>query len=168
MTIRPATTQDAFAIAKVHVTSWRETYSGVVPDRVFEELTYQKSESMHKKLLERESKEKPYFVALNEQKEIVGFVRVGPRRTGPENYEAELHAIYVLEAEQGKGFGKQLFLQAKQTLQELNYKNFLLWVFADNHRSRKFYEAMGGIFLEESTFKIEGKSLLEVSYGWEL
>lgn len=32
--VRPAELDDANGIAEVHVTSWRETYSGLVPDRL--------------------------------------------------------------------------------------------------------------------------------------
>ena len=39
MNIRPATVEDAPALAQVHVTSWRETYRGLVPDAYLDSLS---------------------------------------------------------------------------------------------------------------------------------
>lgn len=40
MQIRKATLQDAEAIARVHVDSWKTTYKGIIPDNVLNNLSY--------------------------------------------------------------------------------------------------------------------------------
>ncbi len=37
--IRPATLEDATAIAAIHVQSWRETYAGIMPEEVIGRLS---------------------------------------------------------------------------------------------------------------------------------
>ena len=39
--IRVANVPDAAAIAKVHVDSWRTTYTGIVPDEYLAQLSYE-------------------------------------------------------------------------------------------------------------------------------
>jgi hypothetical protein len=43
----------------------------------------------------------------------------------------------------------------------------LLWVFKENHPSRRFYEAIGGNYLREKTIEIGNQTLIEVAYGWK-
>jgi hypothetical protein len=43
----------------------------------------------------------------------------------------------------------------------------LLWVLKDNLPARKFYEALGGIYLREKPIKIGSQRLIEVAYGWK-
>ena len=43
----------------------------------------------------------------------------------------------------------------------------LLWVFKDNHPARRFYESMGGEYVEQKTITIGGTDLMEVAYGWK-
>jgi len=44
MRIRAAQTDDAAAIAKVHVDTWRMTYRGIVPDDHLANLSYEQRE----------------------------------------------------------------------------------------------------------------------------
>ena len=43
MFLRPAVLSDANAIAEVHVRAWRETYRGIMPDKVLDELSAERS-----------------------------------------------------------------------------------------------------------------------------
>jgi len=42
--IRPATPEDARAIAEVHVASWRYAYRGLLPDDVLDRLSVEERE----------------------------------------------------------------------------------------------------------------------------
>ena len=44
LTVRPAIPEDAPAIARVHVASWRETYAGIVPDEFLASLKVERRE----------------------------------------------------------------------------------------------------------------------------
>lgn len=48
MIIRKATIKDASAIAHVHVTSWHETYAGIIPDSYLARLDVNQKQAMWK------------------------------------------------------------------------------------------------------------------------
>ena len=107
------------------------------------------------------------LVAETEEGEIVGFAYGAPEREGNSLYRGELFAIYVLEAYQRTRIGRRLFTAAGQRLQTAGLDSMLLWVLRDNHPARRFYELMGGEYVEEKTIKIGGTDLIEVAYGWK-
>ena len=43
----------------------------------------------------------------------------------------------------------------------------LLWVLEDNHPACRFYELMGGEYVEQKTITIGDTDLIEVAYGWK-
>ena len=51
MHIREANVPDAADIAKVHVDSWRTTYTGVVPDEYLAQLSYEQREQTWRDIL---------------------------------------------------------------------------------------------------------------------
>ncbi len=77
--IRPATAMDADAIAKVHVTAWRESYSGLVPDLVLDALSVSSRAERWRRILS-ETPRQPNFVAEQENT-LVGDVMA--RECGP-------------------------------------------------------------------------------------
>jgi ribosomal protein S18 acetylase RimI-like enzyme len=165
MLIRPASPEDAAAIARVHVESWHETYSELIPAEVLEAMTdYERRLQMWTRVLSNESHST--FVALDESEKIVGFVNGGrPNGEAPEGYDAELYTIYLLRCQHGKGLGRKLVAALAKDLQEKGFKALYLWVFPNNP-SRLFYERLGGIFLLDKTFEMAGEILSERAYGW--
>lgn len=168
MTIRPATTDDAAGIAKVHVDSWRTTYAGAMPDDFLAGLTYERRTENWRRVLGEWADTNFTYVAEVEG-EIVGFVSGGPLREADKipGYTGELYAIYLLESAQGKGLGRQLFEALVEDLIERGHESMLLWVLRDNPSGRGFYEKMGGEVVSEKTFELGGKELVEVRYGWK-
>ena len=43
----------------------------------------------------------------------------------------------------------------------------VVWVLAENRPARRFYEALGGEYIQEGQFTIGGVALPEVAYGWK-
>lgn len=165
--IRQARIEDAQAIAKVHVDSWRTTYAGIVPDDYLANLSYQQRTTRWEEHLRGAGNGIIVYIAENEQPEIVGFVSGGPDREHNPPYEAELYAIYILQPYQGKGIGRRLVRVFAERLLQASMRSMLLWVFAQNHPSRRFYESLGGKYLKNAQFEIGGVALEEVAYGWE-
>lgn len=165
MTIRPARPDDAPAIARVHVDSWRETYAGIVPDEVLASLSYQRREGMWRSGLENPDWKGVMFVAEAPEREIVGFVVGGPPQEPDEEFACELWAIYLLRAYQGQGIGRQLFRRFVEEMVGRGNTSMLLWVLAENPTVR-FYERMGGTKVREKEIEIGGKTLVEWAYGW--
>lgn len=154
---------DAKGIAKVHVNSWRTTYTGIVPDDYLDQLSYQGWQQLWSDIL---SKGK-VFVAENDKGEIVGFSSGGIERSGKyEDFDGELYAIYLLKEYQGQGIGTQLFKAVVDDLKKDQYRSMTVLVVEEND-SRFFYEALGGKKIDRIEIEIGGKKLYELVYGWK-
>ena len=167
MNIRKATIADAAALARVHVDTWRTTYSGIVPDAHLASLSYEKRTARWAEQIQATLAGKfAIFVAEDENGQIAGFVDGGPNRDDDPIYKGELYAIYILQAYQGRGIGKQLVPPLAKSLLAMGLDTMLLWVLTDNTPARRFYESLGGHYVRTHYFEIGGVSLEEVSYGW--
>ena len=161
--VRPATLNDASSIARVHVSSWRSTYSGLLPDEFLASLSdagY--AERWNRVIAQATSK---VYVA-EDAGDVVGFASAGRERAGEEGFEGELYAIYVLDASQRRGFGHELVRAAVGGLRELGLADMIIWVLRDNQPARAFYERLGGLYVRTQPITIGPATLEEVSYGW--
>jgi ribosomal protein S18 acetylase RimI-like enzyme len=162
VTIRPATIGDAAGIAAVHVRSWRETYPGLIPQDVLDNLSV---EQRTKDWQEWLSKQQQMFVA-HKSEQIVGFVAGGKSRKPDFSYRSELYGLYLLQETQGSGVGRSLFETLGKAFQDQNTPDFYLWVIEGNTQSRQFYERMGGQAFSEKIEEERGYTLKEIAYGW--
>lgn len=162
--IRLAQTGDAAGIAKVHVQSWQETYRGIMPDDLLDNLSVERRQRWWETVIAEQLDTSPLFVALIDD-EIVAFASGGKAREAFENYDCELYAIYALKSAQGQGIGRALMEQIAQSLHNLGYKAMRLWV-AKGNPTEKFYAHMGGKPLTEKTETIGETEIIETAYGW--
>ncbi len=161
--IRPATPQDAAAIAHVHVQSWRSTYAGIVPAPFLAELTEAERARQWSEWLQLDL---PVYVAqATTRPQIVGFVSGGPIREPLPGFDTELFAIYLLGPAQRQGIGTALLHTLAQTLTERSFTSMVAWVLASN-ASRHFYERTGAHLVRSRTIEIGGASLPVEAYGW--
>jgi L-amino acid N-acyltransferase YncA len=163
--IRKATVDDAAAIARVHVDSWRTTYKGIVQNDFLEGMSYTNSENRWRNRLDKNPAQYAMFVAEDESGHVIGFADGGPERVGDNVYDGELYAIYLLQDCQRKGAGKLLFRQVVAHLVVNNFHGMLIWVLSDNPH-RHFYEALGGKLVRETHIEIGGQQFQESAYGW--
>ncbi len=163
--IRQANVPDAASIAKVHVDSWRTTYTGVLPDDFLAQLSYEQREQTWRDILSTQGATEFVFIAEAEASNIMGFASGGPERSGNTVYLGELYAIYLLEAYQRKGIGGQLAQAIAKRLVQEGLHSMLVWVLANNP-SQDFYSALGGQRVYEQDITIGGARLVEVAYGW--
>ena len=140
--IREAQVNDAAAIAKVHVDSWRTTYAGIVPDDFLTKLSYGQRERNWRNILSTPDSTEFVYVAEDAEGSVIGFASGGPERSGDADYKGELYAIYLLDKYQHKGIGRQLTVAAARRLLQQGFRSMLVWVLAENP-SRAFYEALG-------------------------
>ena len=166
MTIREATADDAAAIARVHVDSWRSTYEGIVPADYLENLSYDDHEGFWQALLARYGETNFVYVAENARGEVVGFASGGPERDGGEDYDAEVYTLYVLDDHQRKGFGKQLTHAVTSRLKAGGFKSVVLWVLEDNPACG-FYESLGGKRVKQEDANIGGADLSGIAFAWD-
>ncbi|ADV66115.1 GNAT family N-acetyltransferase [Deinococcus maricopensis] len=164
--LRPATPEDAPAIAHVHVTSWRETYAGLMPGEFLERLTNDAARAgrtrMWTDLLN--AGQDVIFVAVDAAGEVVAFASGGAARDLP-GVSGELQTLYSVRAAQGHGLGRALTRAVADALHERGHTNLGLWVLASNP-TRGFYAHLGG---QEAGHKVEavpGGELHEVALVW--
>lgn len=164
--VRPAQPEDAFSLAEVHVSSWRSTYPGLVPDDVLASLSVEKRAQRWQEHLN--DPHNPWFILAAEDAtgRIVGFTTAGPVREGPPGYTGEIGGLYFIKEAQGKGGGRLLMTSAMRILAERDLPAVMLWVLEGNLPARGFYEHMGGQLLTSQPIRIGSALLTEVSYGW--
>jgi GNAT superfamily N-acetyltransferase len=161
--VRPADFDDAAAIARVHVASWRTTYRGLLPDDFLDSL----DEAHYRERWLRSLGDDAMRVYVAEDgHEVVAFASGGRERAGEIGYSGELYAIYVLEKAQRHGHGKGLVRAVTAGLRDLGMSDMIVWVLRDNSPARAFYERLGGIYVRTQPITIGSAVLEEVSYGW--
>lgn len=166
-TLRPATPDDAPAIARVHVASWRTTYRGVVPDEYLDGLSVERRETFWRGALEKPGDGAFTLVALDgDGGSVVGFAHAGATREPDLPYTAELYALYLLKSAQRHGSGRALLEAVIGRLLQKGFSSLMLWVLEQNPAAG-FYAAMGGKRVASKPITIGGAALVEVAYGWD-
>lgn len=161
--IRAATIDDAPAIARVHVASWRSTYRTLLPGDFLDSL----SEVGYAERWQRFIGEAGNLVyVIEDAGRLVGFASGGRERAGEAGYKGELYAIYVLDDFQRRGYGRQLLHAVVEGLKKMGLDDMIIWVLRDNAPARKFYEELGGGYVRAQSITIGSATLQEVSYGW--
>ena len=134
--IVPAGPADAEALARVHVTAWRESYQGLLPDAFLARM----SEGGHARRFRRELLAPgPHDVILAAANPVgvFGYVAGGPSRRGAPG-EAEIATLYILRGAQSRGVGRRLLTGAARTLAAQGFGSLVISVLRDNARARGF------------------------------
>lgn len=139
--VRPARTDDALAVAGVHVRSWQAAYRGLLPDAYLDGL--RPEERMTRYTFDSDDPVVPHTVVAVDSGVLCGFATTG-RCEDPEAPGAgELQALYVDPSSWGAGSGRTLIEEARSRLGELGFTTAVLWVVVGNERARRFYRLDG-------------------------
>jgi len=162
--IRPADVDDAPAIARVHVASWRSTYRTLLSADFLESLTEAAYRDRWRRFISERSSR--VYVVEEGSRDVVGFASGGRERAGEDGYRGELYAIYLLDSFQRRGYGRELLRAVVGGLSEMGLEDMIIWVLRDNRPARDFYERLGGVYVRTQPITIGSVTLEEVSYGW--
>lgn len=162
--VRPAEVDDAAAIARVHVATWRSAYRGVLPEDFLASLDEGGYTDRWRRIVADSTSR--VYVAENAHG-VIGFASGGRERAGEDGYSGELYAIYVLEEAKGRGHGRRLVQAVVNGLRDLELPDMIVWVLRENAPARRFYERLGGVYVREQPITIGSSQLQEVSYGWK-
>ncbi|MBM7586295.1 GNAT superfamily N-acetyltransferase [Bacillus pakistanensis] len=158
--IRKAEKQDAPMVARVHVESWRTTYSSILTKEYLNSL----NEKDKCELWNRVLSENHYtFIAETEDNKVIGFASFGKERSG--DYCGELFAIYILKEYHGQRIGTRLFQSGVEALMKVGFKDVFVWVIAENP-SRYFYSSLNGEKVKNEKVKIDNLLVDEEGYLW--
>jgi GNAT superfamily N-acetyltransferase len=163
--IRPAQLADIEEIARVQVESWRTTYVGIMPDDLLANLTIESRLEIWRGPLSNPESPSVIYVAEADG-QIIGFAAGGPERSGHVLYKAEIYAIYLLQAYQGRGIGRALVQAVVGRLLDKGYSAMLIWVAAKNPATH-FYAALGGQPFASKTESFGSGEIEEIAYGYD-
>src|SRR5919197_2821510 len=127
--VRPATINDARALAEVHVASWQAGYRGLVPDGYLSQLSVDEREEMWRAIL---AGDESIVLVAGDGDRIEGFIAFVPAA-------CEIRALYVAPTRFGHGIGTALLEAAHAELGP----DCALWVLHGNERALQFYAGQG-------------------------
>ena len=93
VTVRLASVDDADAIGRIQVETWRAAYTGLMPDEAIAELRRRGETAAVARVVRRSPGPAAPSSSRSDDGEVVGFANVGPCRE--EASAGELYAIYV-------------------------------------------------------------------------
>jgi ribosomal protein S18 acetylase RimI-like enzyme len=136
--VRPATIDDAGAIARIHVRAWQAAYTGIVPVEYLAKLSEQKRARWWR---EHIAQQRSVTLVAEIDGEIGGWISFGPSRDEDTMGKSEIYAVYVLPRYWFRGIGHRLLNEAEARLP--HEREVTLWVLRENFRALRFYEAAG-------------------------
>lgn len=161
--IRQVRIGDEAALAYVQTESWKAAFKDILdPETLIRCTDVIRAESMYKGLLE-ERKGHGYILTLDGKPHCIAWWDAArdPEMQG----KAELICIHSLSSNWRRGFGGMMMDQVLTEIAAAGYGEVMLWVFSENTRARKFYEAKG-FHVTEYEKPILGKT--EICYVKEL
>jgi ribosomal protein S18 acetylase RimI-like enzyme len=159
--------EDAGAIARLHIESWRATYANELSPA----FLAGRDPEAHAQSWRREMDSGVLLLLARHEDGITGFVACGPARgdaAGPREWE--IYNLHVAPQRKGQGLGSRLFDEAARRGAGQGARDLILWVVETNRPARSFYERKGmrcdGGRQEHSVGPAE--SLIQVRYRMSL
>jgi ribosomal protein S18 acetylase RimI-like enzyme len=157
--IRTATRDDIPGLALVHVQSWLETYTGLVPQEILDAITLESRVAQWERTFDQ-----PHgiFVAL-EDDQVVGFASCGAAQDFLQA-DGELYTLYLLNSHQHRGFGRALWNVVLEFGQARKWESMVVWVLESNIVAQGFYKHFGCKLVDRRMEIVRGVKLPEVAY----
>jgi ribosomal protein S18 acetylase RimI-like enzyme len=161
--IRPASVDDAERIAAVHIASWREAYTDVVPQEYLDGLDVASRTEQWREVFADLDHATSVWVA-QEDDVVLGFASLGPSRDeDADRTTMEIDSIYLEPSAWGRGVARELMRTVVAALPP--GAAVTLWVLAANDRAQRFYRRNG--FAPDGVERMEeigGQHFREVRY----
>ena len=168
--LREATRIDAAALGALHVASWHETYTGLIPDEMLAGLSVESRTAMWSEVLGDPATFGGAAVVVAEDgNRIVGFGSCGRQRDealAEAGFGGEIGALYVFRSHQRRGAGRAIMAAMAHFLSGRGHEAASLWVLRENIAARTFYESLGGEIVGEKRDEQPEATLIEMAYGW--
>ena len=157
--VRKATPDDVEMLARIHVTAWRETYPGLIPEA---EIAARDMKVRRKQWTNQIARGQSRIAVVPD----LGFAQAGPQRDAAlrdAGISQELYAIYLLRSGQRRGLGRALL--AAVTDPEAGPMSAL--VVDGNDAAIAFYRATGARCRDTRNDWIGAAPTLEHAYVWD-
>lgn len=149
----------------VNITSWQESYKGIVDDEFLDEINNNRDKYIKKqqdKYYEDKKDLEKKFILIVDNK-VVGMTSIGQTRDPKHPECGEIYSIYLSNEVKGKGLGKILFLNNIKELINLGFNDIVIGCLSKNP-SNEFYKHMGGELIDTYKRKIGNQELDENVY----
>lgn len=174
MKSRPARPEDAPALGRVIVEAWLSAHRGQMPEEAWQKRVVDWTPDVSARgwarlLSEQAVGDHPRMVLLvaeEERGDPVALALATEDETDEAGATAQVNALYVLPAHQGRGIGRLLLHAVAAELVSLGFSGLRTGVLTANLPARRFYEAMGGREVGQRSFDEEGVPLPETVYAW--
>lgn len=164
VTLRLARADDADAIGRIQVETWRAAYTGLMPEEAVAGFDVESRQRMWREGLGRRPRPGSATFVVEDGGEVVGFASVGASRDEDAEREGELYAIYLHPSRWGDGIGRALLQRAEESMRSSGFRHALLWVLAGNERAERFYRAAGWEEDGEKVEDFQGATVTERRY----
>lgn len=162
--IFPAGPEDAQDLARIHITCWRETYQGLLPDSFLTRMSVPVYARRFRASLTSPGEHEATLIAADRHG-MVGYAAGGPSRSKRLG-EAEITTLYLLKSAQGYGAGRRLLTDLSRVFAANGASSLMISVLRDNIPARQFYEHLGGKPEAPRREPGPGGVTFEVSYRW--
>ncbi|MBQ2946617.1 MAG: GNAT family N-acetyltransferase [Bacilli bacterium] len=159
--IREALEKDAERIVYINVMSWKNTYKHIFPQDFLDSLNPMSIDN-----IEKCKKKINQYIVYEVDNKVVGFARFGLNKKNYGNEYGEIHALYLDDNYKGMNIGTELVKYIFEKLKS-TYKYVLISTLVENN-ANTFYKKLGGKFIGQSEFELEGKKYLENVYEYVL
>ncbi len=169
--IRRAEVSDGNTIAELQQATWRETYPGLLPAVVLENLELPRLYRNWRSELLRQDDDQDYgvFVAETGDGVALGYATCGA--TSGRNQallgQGEIHQLYVKAGHHRRGLGRALLLACARWMLMRGLFSGGLWVVRGNGDARSFYKSMGARPHGERRDSMQGWLIPVVGYAWD-
>jgi ribosomal protein S18 acetylase RimI-like enzyme len=164
VTVRLAAADDADAIGRVQVETWRAAYSGLLPADAIAGFDVEERQLLWREGLSRTPGPGSATFVVEETGEVIGFASVGASREPDAEQEGELYAIYLHPSCWGRDIGKALLQRAEEALRSSGFRRAVLYVLEGNERAERFYRSAGWKEDGSKVDDFQGATVTEVRY----
>lgn len=141
ITIEKGKLGDEDIFAYIQTESWKSAFKDILPPEELERCTkMEKATAMYQRLFENQIGN-GYLLKIDGKPHCIAWWDA-TRETDMPGY-AELICIHSLQDNWGKGYGSIMMNQVLADVKQAGYNKVMLWVFEENVRARRFYEAKG-------------------------
>ena len=182
LTIRPATLNDAQAVARIRVQGWRFAYQGLISQDYLDSLSAAEDTERMRGYLSQlpqnsppsrsasvqgsgDGEKRSFMLAVRDDA-VLGFCRFSAAPDKDDRAEravpggtlnGRLHSLYIDPETLGQGIGHTLMSHALSTFAAWGCERATLWVLEGNSRAISFYERQG--------WRCTGATKVDQSFG---
>ena len=158
--IYKAKIEDSEEIAKIIKDGWNTAYKGLIDNNYLKNMNIT---DMTKKWEESIKQNKEIYVYKKDNK-ITGVICFGIN----EEKIGEVYVLYVKPEEKRKEIGTKLLNFAKQELLKQKYRELIVWCLKGNSEGFNFYKKNGGKFIGDKNYVLNGLSIVEDGFKFNL